>query len=89
MEEPENLCGDGYVWDEVIQGCVPEDEYYEVLDSLSGKAECVYNKLKQLSGGFRNAIQKFDGDFPVSHLMFTLGDLGDYTRGQTLPPNII
>jgi hypothetical protein len=32
----------------------------------------VYDRLETLSGGFKNMIQKFDGDFPVSHLKWSL-----------------
>mgnify|MGYP003624723525 CR=1 FL=1 len=38
----------------------------------NSKAGCIYDKLKNLSGGFAKAIQKFDGEFPVSHLKFSL-----------------
>jgi len=50
------------------------------------KAECVYNKLKNLSTGFIEAIQKFDGKFPVSHLKFAMDDLGSKVAGQSRPP---
>ncbi len=50
------------------------------------KAECVFNKLNELSEGFKSAIQKFDGDFPVAHLKLVLEDLGA-ARGITRAPN--
>jgi len=58
-----------------------------IIDStfLNTKAECVYNKLQNLSSGFKNAIKKFDGTFPVSHLIFKMEDLGT-ARGATRPP---
>ena len=57
-----------------------------IINKLTGKALCVYTKLKELSTGFKNAIQKFDGEFPVSHLKFVSGNLGNNTRGETAPP---
>ena len=52
------------------------------------QAECIYNKLLNLSGGFKKAIQKFDGEFPVSHLHFSvLYDLPDNVNGRTYPPS--
>ncbi len=51
------------------------------------QAECVYNKLLNLSGGFKKAIQKFDGEFPVSHLHFSVSyDLSPNVNGRTHPP---
>jgi hypothetical protein len=48
------------------------------------KADCVYEKLVNLSGGFKNAIKKFDGDFPVAHLRFKVDyDLADTTNAIT------
>lgn len=39
------------------------------------KSKCVYNKLNRNSTSFIEAIKKFDGEFPVSHLKFST----DYT----------
>ena len=51
------------------------------------KAECIYNKLLNLSGGFKKAIQKFDGEFPVNHLHFSVSyDLPPNVNGRTYPP---
>ncbi|WP_144439103.1 hypothetical protein [Lutibacter profundi] len=51
------------------------------------KAECIYNKLNELSTSFKEAIKKFDGDFPVSHLRLTINNnLGLNTYGETQPP---
>ena len=68
-----------------------DNENYEeqiIIDSTfaNTKAECIYNKLKTLSEGFANAIKKFDGDFPVAHLKFSMNDLPDNKRGRTFPP---
>jgi hypothetical protein len=57
-----------------------EEEVQIIKDpSFEGtKADCVYEKLVNLSGGFKNAIKKFDGDFPVAHLRFKIDyDLAD------------
>ena len=89
--------GDGGVYedcDDTIHGCKYDVQDGEVIDSedqiinaLTGKAKCIYNKLNSSSNGFKNAIKKFDGDFPVAHLKFTMKDLADNRRGQTSPPN--
>ncbi|WP_192348783.1 hypothetical protein [Algoriphagus sp. Y33] len=50
-----------------------------IINHLTGKANCVYGKLKIGSSTFKNAIQKFDGQFPVAHLKFSL----DYTLAST------
>ena len=65
-----------------------EEEVQIIKDpSFEGtKADCVYEKLVNLSCGFKNAIKKFDGDFPVAHLRFKLADLGSEVRGLTSPP---
>lgn len=44
----------------------------KIINELTGKAKCVYDKLEQLSGGFKNMIQKFDGEFPVAHLKYSI-----------------
>lgn len=59
-----------------------------IINELTGKALCIYNKLKSSNTGFQNAIRKFDGEFPVSHISFKINDmlpLGNY--GVTNPPN--
>ena len=63
-------CGPGY--DDVTYDghCVDIEE--QIINKLEGKAECVFNKLKNSSTGFKNMIQKFDGDFPVSHLKYSI-----------------
>ncbi len=63
-----------------------EEEVQIIKDpSFEGtKADCVYEKLVNLSGGFKNAIKKFDGDFPVAHLRFKVDyDLADTTNAIT------
>ena len=48
------------------------EKKYKIINNLTGKADCVYKKLKIHSGSFRKAIRKFDGDFPVTHLTFEI-----------------
>ncbi len=70
-------------------GPAPQDTEEVIMDSSfkNTKAECVYNKLMSLSGGFKKAIQKFDGKFPVSHLRFkVIPTLPNGYNAQTLPP---
>lgn len=51
------------------------------------KAECVYKKLRTLSGGFNNRMKEFDPEFPVSHLKFTVKDESNYIyNALTFPP---
>ena len=66
----------------------PTDNHpVEVIVNLTGKALCVYNKLNSLSSGFANAIKKFDGEFPVSHLKLTINNgLISNVYGETQPP---
>lgn len=58
----------------------------EIINELTGKADCVYGKLESLSTDFKTMIQKFDGEFPVAHLKFEMKDLGT-TRGLTIAPD--
>jgi hypothetical protein len=51
------------------------------------KVRCIYNKMLASSTTFKAAIQKFEGDFPVSHLSFKTGDLGTFRRGKTQAPD--
>lgn len=60
-------------------------ENEHIFNFLTGKANCVFKKLKNSNTGFKKMIQKFDGDFPVSHLIFKEEDLGKI-RGETNPP---
>lgn len=62
----------------------PEEE--KIINELTGKAKCVYEKLNQNSTDFANAIKKFDGEFPVAHLKLTLTVLPNGTRAITKPP---
>lgn len=76
-----------------LRGCLfkieLELEEEIILDPtfVNTKAECVYNKLLNLSGGFKSAIQKFDGEFPVAHLRFSVrNDLGSSVAARTYLP---
>jgi len=63
-----------------------EEEIILAPSFINTKADCIYNKLNGLSQSFKGMIKKFDGEFPVSHLMFTLEDLGN-TKGETRAPD--
>ncbi len=47
---------------------------------LDGRVKCIYERLMNSDSKFKNAIQKFDGEFPVSHLKLTINN--------TLEPNV-
>lgn len=67
----------------------PDDTNEIIKDPsfINTKAECIYEKLHSLSGSFKRAIQKFDGEFPVSHLKFSVSyDLPNNVNGRTYPP---
>jgi hypothetical protein len=54
---------------------------------LNTKVECVYNKLESMSGGFKNAIKMFDGEFPVAHLRFSVSNtLSSTSAASTIVP---
>lgn len=61
----------------------------KIINELTGKALCIYNKLKSSSAGFKNAIKKFDGDFPVSHLKFEIdpNESSNTRKAYTTPPS--
>ena len=64
------------------------DFYENIINGLTGKAKCVYDKLKTTSTGFKNLIKRFDGDFPVSHLTFQIDNtLPINNYGETQPPS--
>jgi len=79
-DESNNFCRDNH--------CIPfpEEEIIKTQSFIGTKADCVYERLLDLSGVFRKAIQKFDGEFPVAHLRFKMAVLGPNRRGQTSPP---
>lgn len=62
--------------------------FEEIINNLTGKPECVYNKLVETSTGFKAAIKKFDGEFPVSHLKLEGSTtLPSNINAKTLPPS--
>ena len=65
----------------LYQGEILTDSSFE-----NTKAECIFDKLNNLSKDFSSAIQKFDGEFPVSHLRFMMDGLGTNVAGETRPP---
>ncbi|QHI34982.1 hypothetical protein IMCC3317_03280 [Kordia antarctica] len=73
--------------EDVIEDLLDAYDDYQILNELQGKALCVYNKLKSSSSGFKNAIKKFDGDFPVAHLKFEALILTGTKKGRTVAPS--
>ncbi len=65
--------------------CVGDDK---IINHLTDKAKCVYDKLTESSTDFKNAIKKFDGDFPVSHLkLIGSTNLPSNVNARTSPPS--
>lgn len=58
----------------------------KIINELTGKTKCLYEKLLNSSSGFKNMIRKFDSDLPVSHLRFKLSDLPLNINAETSPP---
>ena len=84
ITKPDKPCAPGYIKDD-NNICIIDDDY-QIINELTGKALCVYNKLKSSSTGFKNAVKKFEPQFPVAHLKFDMGDTGT-ARGITIPPD--
>lgn len=60
---------------------------YQVFDLLEGRVKCIYDRLMVSTAIFKNAIQKFDGEFPVSHLKLTMNNnLPQDVFAVTIPP---
>jgi hypothetical protein len=60
---------------------------YQITNLLSGRVKCIYQRLMNSNSKFKNAIQKFDGEFPVSHLKLSINNqLEENVYGITLPP---
>lgn len=59
----------------------------KIINELSKRTKCIFKKLLNSSTGFKGMIQKFDGDFPVSHLkLFLRNDLPLSSNARTSPP---
>ena len=54
---------------------VEVDWVNEIINELTGKAKCIYDKLQSSSTGFKNAIKQFDGEFPVAHLKLEIDQI--------------
>lgn len=73
-------------------GCsepAPQDTEEIIIDDSfkDTKAECIYNELKDLSGGFNTILQKFDNSFSVAHLKLMVNNnLSNSVFGATFPP---
>lgn len=79
-DDPLHGCDNDFIEDS-------DEEEDKIIDEFIGKAKCVYDMLKNTSGGFKNMIKKFDGDFPVSHLKFEINNsLPNGNYGVTIPP---
>ena len=67
-----------------------EDDQIDISD-LTEPLKCIYGKLSENSLEFKIAILKFDGEFPVSHLKFSINDnLPKDVYGKTmLPTNFV
>lgn len=68
-------------------GAISAPTPVQIIDALTGKAKCIFEKLKNSSSGFESTIKKFDGEFTVSHLKLTINDnLEPNVYGITYPP---
>jgi hypothetical protein len=81
-----NDCGDGSGGD----GTEEEDDQIDTTE-LTDQLKCIYGKLIKNSLEFKNAILRFDGDFPISHLKFSINNnLPIDVYGKTmLPTNFV
>ncbi len=61
------------------------EEENRIFNELRGKALCIYNKLITSSTDFKRDIQRFDGEFPVSHLRFKSENMLGTKKGSTTP----
>ncbi|WP_146746659.1 hypothetical protein [Sinomicrobium soli] len=93
-EEPDP-CDDLGNWNECYGDggdYYPPDDMYEIIldpSFMGTKAECVYNKLNNLSTSFASAIKQFDGEFPVAHLRFKTDATmtSNIKKAYTSPPS--
>lgn len=61
---------------------------FQIFNFLTGRSDCLYQKLSVNSQNFKDMIQKFDGTFPVSHLTFSVNNtLEDNVYGKTNLPD--
>lgn len=65
----------------------PNGSTIQIINNLNDKAKCIYGNLNAFSADFAEAIKKFDGDFPVSHLKLESVALSGTSRGRTIPPS--
>ncbi len=71
---------------------LPEDEIFTDPSFVGTKADCICERLLASSEGFKGMIQKFDGEFSVSNIKFSLEDnLPNTTNGETsvISPGLI
>lgn len=74
---------------EAIEELLDLYDEIHITNELEGKALCVYNKLKDLSAGFKNSIKKFDGDFTIADIKFKLDNIGTSVAVYDAYDNII
>ena len=81
------VCNNGrFINGECVRNIDSNDDD-QIFNELTGKADCVYKKLESTSTGFKNAIKKFDGEFPVSHLKLEEStNLSSNVNAETSPP---
>ncbi|MBF4473489.1 hypothetical protein [Flavobacterium sp. HJJ] len=89
--EPGIACEIGYK-DDGFGNCIKIPTAYEedddiIFNELTGRTLCIFDKLNASSQKFKSAIQKFDGEFPVSHLRLTINNgLPSNVYGETQTP---
>jgi hypothetical protein len=77
-------CQDG---DGEGDGSGSNSTYYQIINLLTGKVNCIYNNLMNSSTNFKTSIQKFDGEFAVSHLKLSINNnLPTNVYAETQPP---
>lgn len=85
-DENNNSDGD-QLYIEVVDPWWAEDD--QVINELTGKAKCIYDKLQHLSNGFKNTIKKFDSEFTLADIKFKLDDTGGTVKVEDEFGNII
>ncbi|MFD0834674.1 hypothetical protein ACFQ0I_02775 [Mariniflexile aquimaris] len=84
---PNEACGDGYVFDYELNTCVVDDKID--ASGLTGKAECVYTKMVDNNNNINWILENFqDRDKPSQfNLIFQMSTtLGDKTNASTATP---
>ncbi|MFD0834670.1 hypothetical protein ACFQ0I_02755 [Mariniflexile aquimaris] len=79
---PNEACGDGYVFDYELNTCVVD---CQIINNLTGKADCVYGKLESNSLLVKT-VEKFKGKTPVNLIINQKSNLrqDDYDTNSNL-----